>query len=301
MVQAEFLLFTTVMKPFVEKLPLSESESFVAETHRTPLFEVAWHQHVEYELILFTEGEGAAYVGNYVGAFKTGDVFFLGSNLPHTFQKIDKELVTSAVVVQFKKEFWGEGLLALPESRRIADLFERAANGLRIHDSLKRELAPKIRAMEHAVRFKRISLLLECIDLIAESTSYTMLSTQDTTQFVRHEKNRIDKVFQYTFDRFMEPITLTQVARLAEMSAPAFCSYFKRTTKKRYIDFLNEVRVGHACRMLMDSQKTVESIAYESGYNTVTHFNRQFMRVKNNTPSAYRKIFRNREEMQALG
>ena len=86
------------MRLLVEKLPLSENTSFVARTHRTPHFEVPWHQHVEFELILFTEGAGMSFVGNYVGEFEVGDIYFLGANLPHTFQKTGN-LVTSAVVV----------------------------------------------------------------------------------------------------------------------------------------------------------------------------------------------------------
>ena len=86
------------MKPFIEKLPPSEDSSFLACTYRTPDFEVSWHQHPELELILFTEGEGTSFIGNYIGEFKTGDIFFLGSNLPHTFQKAHKDLITSAVL-----------------------------------------------------------------------------------------------------------------------------------------------------------------------------------------------------------
>src|SRR5205809_1351214 len=95
------------MKPLVEKLPLSQNTSFVAHTYRTPQFEVPWHQHIEYELILFKEGEGTSFIGNYVGEFKKGDIFFLGSNLPHTFQKVHKDLITSALVIQFRADCWG--------------------------------------------------------------------------------------------------------------------------------------------------------------------------------------------------
>src|SRR6185436_15911173 len=117
------------MKPIVEKLTLSENTSFLARTYTTPLFEVPWHQHIEYELIFFTAGEGSSFIGNYVGEFKTGDVFFLGSNLPHTFQKANKDLFTSAVVVHFKDDFWGKAFMELPETRSIRQLFNTSAKG----------------------------------------------------------------------------------------------------------------------------------------------------------------------------
>ena len=82
------------MKPFIERLPVADGNSFVANTHRTPLFEVSWHQHVEYEIILINEGSGMSFIGNYVGEFKVGDIFFIGSNVPHTFKK-EGDIVTS--------------------------------------------------------------------------------------------------------------------------------------------------------------------------------------------------------------
>src|SRR4029079_18765389 len=102
------------MKLFIEKLPLSQNTSFVARTYRTPQFEIPWHQHIEYELILFTEGEGLIFIGNYVGDFKPGDIFFIGANLPHTFQKANRDLIINAVVIQFREDFWGNELMNLP-------------------------------------------------------------------------------------------------------------------------------------------------------------------------------------------
>ena len=99
--------------PLVQKLPLNESTSFVAKTFRTPAFEVGWHQHIEYELILFTEGSGMSFIGNQVDEFETGDIFFLGANLPHTFQKTGDQ-ITSAVVIQFCDSFWGKEFLHIP-------------------------------------------------------------------------------------------------------------------------------------------------------------------------------------------
>ncbi|WP_153798793.1 AraC family transcriptional regulator [Foetidibacter luteolus] len=279
------------MKPLIEKLPLNANTSFVAQTHRTPKFEVPWHQHVEYELILFTEGEGASFIGNYVGEFKTGDVFFLGSNLPHTFQKAYKELITSAVVVHFKEDFWGDAFMNLPECRIIRQLFETALQGLKIKSGTKELLTVWIKELEHAKGFQRIIKLCNCLALIAEKKEYDTLSTQEVKAYNSKHKERIDKIYQYTIDYFQEPVTLTDVAKNAGMSVPAFCSYFKKSTKKTYIDFLNEVRVGYACQQLIDTQKTIETICYESGFNTLANFNKQFLKIRRLTPSSYRKNF----------
>ncbi len=279
------------MKPLVEKLPLSENTSFLARTFRTPEFEVPWHQHIEYELILCREGEGTCYIGNYIGDFKPGDIFFLGSNLPHTFQKTDKDQVTSALVVQFKEDFWGTHFMQLPESRQLKKLFAVAMHGLKMNDRCRQRLIPVLNQLEQAKGFQRIILLCQGLLAIAVGEQYSTLSTQEVQAFKSKNKERIDKILQYTIDHFQEPVSLQEVSKNVSMSIPAFCTYFKKCTKKTYIDFLNEVRIGYACRQLMDTQSNIASICYDSGFNTLANFNKQFLKVKAITPSAYRKTF----------
>ena len=277
------------MKPFIEKLPLAEDRSFVAQTHRTPDFEVPWHQHIEYELILFTEGAGLSFIGNYVGEFETGDIFFLGSNVPHTFQKSNTELITSAVVVHFKEDFWGEEILNLPESKSIKRLLQRSMHGLKISGCTKEILQPLIRLLETEKGFWRITKLCECLSIISETKDYITVSTQEIKAMNPKDKDRIDGVFQYTMENFKEPIQLSQISEKAGMSIPAFCNYFKKRTKKTYIDFVNEVRVGYACKLLLTTQMSVLQICFDCGFNTVANFNRQFLKIKKTTPSQYRK------------
>jgi len=278
------------MKPLIQKLPLNEATSFVAKTFRTPHFEVGWHQHIEYELILFTEGSGMSFIGNYVGEFETGDIYFLGSNLPHTFQKSGDQ-ITSAVVVQFRDDFWGHHFLEMPESRGLKQLLLASLQGLKITGNSKSVLASHIKQLEHTKGFKRVLLLEECLYLLAESNEYSAVSTQGVTSLTHKDKQCIDRVFQFTIDAFKDPVSLPEVAAVSCMSVPAFCRYFKRSTKKTYTQFLNEVRIGYACNLLQDTPKTVQDICYESGYNSIANFHRQFFKIKGYTPLQYRKYF----------
>lgn len=278
------------MKPLVEKLPLSEDSSFVARTHRTPNFEVPWHQHIEHELILFTEGAGLSFIGNYVGDFQKDDIFFLGANLPHTFQKSTRDLITSAVVIHFNPDFCGKQFLDLPESKAIKRLLEGSAQGLQISGKSKKLLKPLIHSIETDTGFKRLLHLFECLSLLAENKEYQLLSTQDVKPLNILDQQRIDKVFQYTMENFKEPIDLSSIALIAGMTIPAFCTYFKKRTKKTYVNFVNEVRIGNACKLLQDQDKSIMDICYESGFNSVANFNRQFLRIKGVTPSSYKKF-----------
>jgi AraC-like DNA-binding protein len=277
------------MKPLIEKLPLSGDTSFVARTHRTPLFEVPWHQHLEYELIFFTEGAGMSFIGNYVGEFESGDVFFLGSNLPHTFQKSREDVVVSAVVVHFREDFWGAELLQLPESKLIKKLMKTAASGLKFSGETKIQLGKMIIALEKEKGFQRIINLMECLALMSETDDYNTVSTQEIKELNPKDRDRIDRIFQYTMDNFKQPLQLTELADIAGMTIPAFCNYFKKRTRKTYIDFINEIRIGHACKLLLTTEQSILDICFDSGYNSVANFNRQFLKIKGMTPSTYRK------------
>ncbi|MDI3321528.1 AraC family transcriptional regulator [Pinibacter soli] len=279
------------MKTFIEKLPLAVDSSFVARTHRTPLFEVPWHQHIEYELILFTEGGGLSFVGNAVDEFEVDDIFFLGSNLPHTFQKSTEDLITSAVVIHFRDDFWGQEFLNLPESKSVKKLLATSAHGMKITGETKAILKPYIKALESESGFSKIVRLCECLQVLAETKDYTLVSTQQIKALNPHEQRRIDNIFQYTMANFKSPIELTVIANIANMSVPAFCSYFKKRTRKTYLDFVHEIRIGYACKLLLSTQMSILDICYESGFETIANFNRQFLRRKGMTPGKFRKNY----------
>ena len=281
------------MKPFVEKLNLAERNSFYVRTHSTPHFEVPWHQHIELELILFKEGFGSAFIGNNISDFKEGDIYLLGANLPHTFQKNNKDLFVSAVVIQFREDFWGEDFIALPECKSIKELFDTSLHGLKITGKTKQLLYEIITGLEELSGVYRIIRLAECLQMIEEGKEYEIVSTHEVKEFNSHNKERIDNIYKYTIEHFYDPITLEQVAGITAMSVPAFCNYFKKSTKKTYIEFLNEVRIDNACKLLIDTEKSINDICYNSGYNTLVNFNKQFHKVKHMTPSHYRKVFQN--------
>jgi AraC-like DNA-binding protein len=279
------------MKPYLEKLPMASDCSFVARTYRTPQFEVPWHQHPEVELIHFIEGEGNAFVGNHIGNFTAGDIYLLGGNLPHTFQKADPNLVTGAVVVQFMHNCWGDQLLYMPECRTVKLLLDTANAGLKLQGETVELLKPLIIELENATGFNRLILLWQCLGIISSKKEYTVLSTQNMANLQTRQQARVDKIFLYTIEHFAEGITLEDIAAHVNMSIPAFCLYFRKHTKKTYIEFLNEVRIGKACQQLIDTQKTISEIAYDCGYNTLANFNKQFLKIRKSQPSHYRKVF----------
>lgn len=278
------------MKPFIEKLPLHEDESFAARIHTTPKFEVPWHQHEEAELIFYIEGEGLCKAGNYIGHFRKGDLFFLGGRLPHNFEKKQPEAIISAVVIHFREDLWGETFLQLPENRLIRELFSNAKGGLKIDPAVTQQLQPLLLSISQTQGPERMLTLIQCLLTIARCTTNEQLSgTVSNTYYNFRDQDRIDKVYQYTLESFKEKIQLEDVAQITGMTVPAFCNYFKKRTRKTYIDFVNDIRIGYAARMLQETSQPVIDICHASGFNSLAHFNRQFRKIKSMTPSEYRR------------
>jgi AraC-like DNA-binding protein len=280
------------MNTLIQKILVEEQNSFACRKYRTPQFETNWHKHEECELIVITEGHGTALIGDYVGEYKKGDVFFLASNLPHWFRKSNIKMIGSAIVVHFLKDFWGTSFLALPEMKKIVQLLEGDNNGIQLRQSLQKDIAVKIEQIEKAAGIERIQLLLNSLQQMSLSKQYKVITKAFDTDVDHKENTTIDKIFTFSFKHFLEPVTLAEVASVADMSIPTFCRFFKRNIKKSYFDFLKELRIGHACKLLRESNDPIIDICYGSGYNSWAHFSKQFKNVKEMTPNQYRKQFK---------
>jgi AraC-like DNA-binding protein len=277
------------MKTLIQKIHIEEQHSFACNIYRTPKFETNWHKHEEAELIVITEGHGTAMIGDYVGEYKTGDVYFLAGNLPHWFRKHQTKMVGSAIVVHFKQDMLGNAFLQMPEIKTITNFLNKN-DGIQLQRKLKKEIGNSIMEIHEAKGFQRVFMLLQCLQQMSVSTNYTSL-TQNFSSSNNNINPAIEKIIDYSFNNYLQPITLQQVAEVADMSIPTFCRFFKKNIKKTYFDFLQDLRISHACKLLNNTNKPVLEICYESGYNSWAHFSKQFKHVKQLTPTQYRKQF----------
>ena len=275
------------MKTLIQKIHLDEHQSFACRNYRTPNFETNWHRHEEFELILISEGHGTAMIGDYIGEYKTGDIYFLAGNLPHWFKKQHHSITGGSMVLHFKSGIFGTEFLQLPELKNVQQLLSRN-DGIQIKPKLKKEIAAIIFEMEKLKGFQRIGLLLQCLQKISTTPHYTTL-TQNFESPNSHVNPAIEKIIDFSFKRFLTPVTLQQVADVAGMSIPTFCRFFKKNIKKTYFDFIQDLRISHACKLLTSSSKPVMEICYESGYNSWAHFSKQFKHIKQITPTTYRR------------
>lgn len=277
------------MKTLIQKIHLEENQSFACRSYKTPNFETNWHMHEEYELIVITAGNGTLMMGDYVGTYNTGDVFFIAGNLPHWFRKNHAKMIGSALVIHFTKNIFGEALLSIPEMKSIALLLQKN-NGLQFNKKVKKEVAESMHEIDAASGFQKFQKLMLCLHKISTVYKYQIL-TANFTDTDNKANPAIERIIDYSFKYYLNPISLQEVAAIANMSIPSFCRFFKKNIKKTYFDFLQDLRISHACKLLTSTNKPIMEICYESGYNSWAHFSKQFKTVKKTTPSAYRKAF----------
>lgn len=273
-----------------QKLPLSENKSFVARTYSTPNFETSLHQHEEIELLLIKEGRGTAIVGNYTGRFEEGDVFLLGKDLPHWFKKDNEEMHCSSVIIHVNPNFWGKELQYLPEFIEMNKLLKYSSIGLKIVGETRDELQPKIIEIEKSNGLTSFVTLLSCFSAIMETKNYEKLSVTGPPVYSLKDIADIDKIVEYTLTNYNRPISIKEVADKFCMSVSTFCRFFKKSTKKNFSNFLKEVRINNACKLLIITNQSIQSIYLETGYNNYTNFYKQFNELKHVTPIEYRNM-----------
>lgn len=276
------------MKTHIQKLPLSENSSFMADIFRTPYFETPWHSHPEYELALIVEGQGKRLIGNHVSDYSAGNLAFIGPNLQHLYRKDGHTQTGGSLVIHFREDFLGKEFLGIPEMQKIQFLLEKSRMGLHIYGHTRELLS---REMHHLLDLKgmnRLTALLSILSALAESNEYELLSNPQVNSHSPQESDRLNRIFEYVMEHFQDEIHIEKVAQIAMMSYSGFCRYFKNRTKKNFSHFVNEVRVGYACKRLIESDEQISRICFESGYNNMANFTKQFKKVLQCTPNQFR-------------
>jgi len=287
------------MKPLLEKSIENLNQSYLVKTLKEPFFDPNWHFHPHYQLFTVIKGTGTRFIGDDIRHFNVGDTVFLAPNMPHLwrsdreyFEK-DSQLMTEGIVVYFKEDFLGSEFFEKPEMYDIKTLLKKSERGLDLTGTLKEELVDDLKKLPAVNGFQGIIKLLGILDKLSKSTDYQYIAS--TTYSNTHkisETERMRLVHEYVLKHFKENINLSTVASLSNMTDAAFCRYFKSRTNKTFSDFVKEIRIGNACKMLQDENKSISQTCYESGYNTVSNFNNQFKSLKGISPKQYQKLYR---------
>ncbi|NBC10385.1 MAG: helix-turn-helix domain-containing protein [Planctomycetes bacterium] len=281
------------MQPFREAIVPSRNQSFAYRRFTLPSFPFRWHIHPEAELTLIVRGRGMRYVGDDLAEFREGDLVLLAGGLPHTWStRARSGRSVESIVVQFLPESLGIEGGPRPETRAIHRMLQRATRGLAFRGRAARKAAQSMREMADLAPLPRLLRLLETLDRLAATRQARPLSTRVFSSPLQdRDRTRIDRVCRALENRYTEPLTLDDAARIARLHPASFARFFKRTTGQTFVEYLHRLRVGHASRLLSETDRPITDICFQSGFGNVSNFNRVFRRLRGTTPRAYRAGF----------
>ncbi len=267
--------------------------SFTVNHNNYPHFLKIWHYHPEYELVLILKSSGTLFIGDSIEKFNIGDLVLIGKNLPHMWLNDEiyfddsSDLEAEAIAIHFGESFLGEHFFQAPEMKLISKLFERAKFGVSFLD-LDPNLVLKIRDLVKLETFNRTIGLLEILhDLAKHASFHKLCSSGYISSFQKKELKEVDKIHEYVFENFQKPISVKDLADLANMNPSSFSRFFKRTHRKTFTRYLNEVRIGYACKLLMENSGNITEVCYTSGFGSISNFNKQFRLIVKMSPSEY--------------
>lgn len=282
------------MKAVFERIPSPTSTSILVRRFSLPQFDAPYHFHPEYELTWIIRGQGQRYVGRQVESFEAGDLVWLGPNLPHCWINTpsDSHEEVEALVVQFDASLWEGKFLQTPEMQEIQHLFQRPNVGWVIPAAHRPTLHEKLLELVQASSWDRLIRWLSFVHYLAQVELIPIDSDWHPTLTSPAETIRFHRIYQFLIQNYQDQITLAEVAEVAGLSVTSFCRYFKSMTQKTFIEVLMEFRIQHACQQLRTSQKSIQEITFESGFQDISYFNKAFKKRKGMSPTQYRNDHR---------
>ncbi len=276
------------------KLPKQFDKSILVRKDHLPYFYSDWHYHPELELVYIIKGEGTRFVGDNIARFESGDLVLLGSNLPHVWKsdedyfKSESKNMVAAIVIHFQIDFLGSQLWSVPEFSLINKLLESSCSGISFHLPLKDPLIKLLIKLPNLAPFDRLLMLLTILHQLSSLEEHRTLSSIPFVENIHeHQSARMDNIHNFILKNFKKEIQIEKIAAIANMTVASLCRYFKKKTRKSVTEFINEVRIGYACKLLIDGKFTISDICYQCGYSNPSYFNRQFKKITQINPSQY--------------
>lgn len=280
-----------------EQLPKDSEHSINCLEVEVPCLDVPWHFHPETEIIYVEKSTGSRFVGDHSESFGAGDIGLIGSNLPHVwksdpvYQKNIPGLVARVLVVHFNDEIFKGSISLLPEMQGISKLLYESQFGIKFFGSAQPRIEIQIKAIIRSKGIEKLLRLIDMLDFMAKTEDKKLLASTGYSKIRKSDDfDRFDKAHRYMIDNFQQNISLDEVSGIVGMTPTSFCRYFKKHTKKSFLSVLHEIRIGHACKLLLESKLSISGISYECGFNNLSNFNEQFKKTKGVSPSQYIKI-----------
>lgn len=284
------------MKALPFKIPITSNESFLVQEDLLDRFYGILHTHPEIQITLILESTGTLFAGDYIGDFKPGDLFVIGSDCPHVLKSDDLQQEASdasvkahAVSLFLGTKFLNNQLFEIPEAQAFVEFMKQAQNGFFTQVSQLPDIKEKFLKIRSEKGMSKLILLFQIIETLSSCKKYDVLLEKPVAGIVNEvDGKRLNDIFEYTLEHFTKPITIEEISDIAFLTPQSFCRFFKRSTRKTYVSFLNELRINKATQLLRNKELSVSEISFQCGFNNLSHFNRQFLMIKKKTPSESR-------------
>ena len=286
------------MPALFENLIVKEGESFFIGIFQDNLEKSTWHYHNNFEISFITEGSGKRIVGDSIEEFQPGDLAFIGRNLPHVWIA-DKETRTPSnrtlemVFLQFTLNVLSPQLLILPEFCHVKRALDLSERGIQIIGDTLNEVSEIMLQLPYLKGLERMLHFFMMMDIIGESETNVQLASKEylKIRFTTGNK-RIEAIHEYLMNSYREEVNLKRLAALVNMAEGSLCRFFKMNMGITVFEYLNQIKTEFACKLLMDQNHSMTEVCFDSGFNNLSHFNKQFKKITGVPPSEYRKRFK---------
>lgn len=277
-----------------EITPLTSNDCFTIFSRVKKEFNFPLHFHEEFELNLILNAKGAKrIVGDHIDVIDDIELVLVGSNLNHAWftHQCESDEITE-VTIQWHKDLFDDKLLKRNQLRLIRQMLERSMKGIAFSADTIKNISPRILSLNQKNGFDSVMELISILHDLSSSRNMRTLSDSTFSDFHQPSNSRrVEKAFEYLNNNYDKQISLKEVARLVNMTEVSFSRFIKKRTGSTYIDTLNEIRLGHASRMLIDTTHSIAEISFNCGFNNISNFNRLFKKKKNCTPKEFRESF----------
>jgi AraC-like DNA-binding protein len=286
------------MTAILERSSFAGGESISIGIFQDNLEKSKWHYHNNFEISFITEGSGKRIVGDSIEEFQPGDLVFIGGNLPHVWISERETRMPSSrslemVYLQFTSNVLVPQLLLLPEFSSVNKALELSERGIQITGQTLNEVSEIMLQLPYLKDFERLLQFFRMMDIIGKSKTHIQLASREyLVKPYRTGNKRIELIHDYLMKNYRQEVNLTQLAELVNLSEGSLCRFFKMNTGLTIFEYLNKIKVDFACKLLMDSDLSALDACLDSGFNNLSHFNKQFKKNTGATPSEYRKRFK---------
>lgn len=279
-----------------EKLQISESNPIRARYYDYDRFTYPWHFHSQYEIIYVKESHGSCFVGDSIVQYSDGDMILFGPNLPHYMRSADlyhtgeTDLHVRGTIIQFEENFMSYSFDSYPQFHSIKLLLEEAKRGILFPGGESGRIRKQLESFPGYTGYHQIITLLDILqEMAAVSARKSLASPCYYEKFPTMGNKRIDKILSFINRNYTRNLKLNEISDMANMNTSAFCRYFKEVTGKTFLQYVMDMRIGYACKLLTLGDGDISQIAVECGFDSISHFNRTFKLLTGMTPTQYRE------------